>query len=404
MPPIPPVGPLHVFGRDTPMYVLPFDKRGSTTAPQTLEHARATLGSGGFTDVFLFSHGWNNDWATATARYRHFAEGLAAQGADEAGRRALLLGIFWPSTLLVAPWERAPAIAGDVADPAEEELAGDLDPAAAARLRELAGAPLAGDDEAAELAQLLAPVADPAALIAAGRAIAEAEAAPADDDWGTVAGPTGGPVTAGVLAKLDPRNLIRAASVWQMKDRAGRIGTTAVAPLLHDALTGTAARVHCVGHSFGAKVMLSALAAREPVRRAHSLLLLQPAVNHLCFAPQGGYRPVLGRTTRPVFTTYSAHDVALTRFFHLAVRREADRYEPRIAAWPEPPSDYAALGGYGPREAGDRTQHVALQPAGAPYALDPALPLAAVDATDGIAGHGAISNARTWWALRELSR
>ena len=112
--------------------------------------------------------------------------------------------------------------------------------------------------------------------------------------------------------------------------------------------------------------MLSALAAREPVRRAHSLLLLQPAVNHLCFAPQGGYRPVLGRTTRPVFTTYSAHDVALTRFFHLAVRREADRYEPRIAAWPEPPSPYAALGGYGPREAEDLTQHVALQPAGAP--------------------------------------
>ena len=294
-------------------------------------------------------------------------------------------------------------MAGDVADPAEEELAGELEPAAAARLRELSAGPLT-EDEAAELAGLLAPVAEPAALTAAARAIAEAEAAPAGDDWGTVTGATAGPAAAGVLAKLDPRNLIRAASVWQMKDRAGRIGTTAVAPLLHDALAGTGARVHCVGHSFGAKVMLSALAAREPVRRAHSLLLLQPAVNHLCFAPQGGYRPVLGRTTRPVLTTYSAHDIALTRFFHLAVRRAADRYEPRIAAWPEPPSDYAALGGYGPREADDLTQHVALQPAGAPYALDPAKPLAAVDATDGIAGHGAISNARTWWALRELSR
>src|SRR5688572_30067028 len=331
MPPVPPIGPLHIIGRDNPMYVLPYDKHGSSTAPQTLEHARATLRSGGFTDVFLFSHGWNNDWATATERYRHFAEGLAAQGPADPQRRALLLGIFWPSTLLVAPWERSPAMAGDLADPAQEELAGELEPAAAARLRELSAAPLA-DEEAAELAQLLAPVADPAVLTAAAQAIAEVEAATAGDDWGTVTGAPAGPAAAGVLAKLDPRNLIRAASVWQMKDRAGRIGTTAVAPLLHDALAGSAAHVHCVGHSFGAKVMLSAVAAREPVRRAYSLLLLQPAVNHLCFAAQGGYRPVLGRTTRPVFTTYSAHDIALTRFFHLAVRRQADRYEPRIAA------------------------------------------------------------------------
>jgi hypothetical protein len=385
------------------MYVLPFDKHGATTAPRTLEHARATLRSGGFTDVYLFSHGWNNDWATATGRYLDFAEGLAAQGPDDPDRRALLLGVFWPSTLLVAPWERAPAMAGETADPVADELADDLDPAAAARLRELGGAGALDDEQAAELAALLAPVADPASLAAAALALGEASA-PGGDDWGTVGGTGGGPAAAGVLAKLDPRNLLRAASVWQMKDRAGVIGTTAVAPLLHDALAGTSARVHCVGHSFGAKVMLSALAAREPVRRAHSLLLLQPAVNHLCFAPRGGYRPVLGRTTRPVFTTYSAHDIALTRFFHLAVRRAADRYEPRIAAWPEPPSEYAALGGYGPREADDLTQAAVLQPTGIPYALDPARPLAAVDASDGIAGHGAISNARTWWALRELSR
>jgi hypothetical protein len=402
--PIPPVGPLGIIGRDNPMYVLPFDKSGRTTAPHTLEHARATMRSGGFTDVYLFSHGWNNDWATATARYRDFAEGLAAQGPDDPGRRALLLGIFWPSVLLVAPWERAPEMAGarEAADPAADALAGDLEPGAAARVRELAAGDLTAE-EADELAALLAPVAEPAGLAAAARALAGAAPEPGGD-WGTVTGAVDGPAAAGVLAKLDPRNLIRAASVWQMKDRAGRVGTAAVAPLLHDALAGTRARVHCVGHSFGCKVMHSALAAREPVRRAHSLLLLQPAVNHLCFAPRGGYRAVLGRTTRPVFSTYSAHDVALTRFFHLAVRRAADRYEPRIAAWPEPPSPYAALGGYGPREADELTQHVTLQPAGVPYALDPARPLAAVDASDGIAGHSAISTARTWWALRELSR
>ena len=240
MPPIPPVGPLRVIGRDNPMYVLPFDKHGATTAPQTLEHARATLRSGGFTDVYLFSHGWNNDWATATGRYRRLRRrprragrrttrgaGRCCSASSGRARSSSRRGSAPP------PWRaRPPTPAGRARRRPRARRRGP--PARAERERRARPT-----SEAAELAGLLSPVADPAALTAAARAIAEADAAPSGGDWGTVTGATAGPAAAGVLAKLDPRNLIRAASVWQMKDRAGLIGTTAVAPLLHDALAGT---------------------------------------------------------------------------------------------------------------------------------------------------------------------
>jgi pimeloyl-ACP methyl ester carboxylesterase len=77
--------------------------------------------------------------------------------------------------------------------------------------------------------------------------------------------------------------VIRLASVYQMKDRAGRVGASGVRELLEDLLAkNETARLHLLGHSYGAKVLLSALATATlmPGRKAHSMLLLQPAVSH----------------------------------------------------------------------------------------------------------------------------
>jgi hypothetical protein len=136
------------------------------------------------------------------------------------------------------------------------------------------------------------------------------------------------------------------------------------------------------------------------------MLLLQPAVNHLCFADDadgrgrpGGYRRVLDAVQQPILTTFSAHDEPLTKLFHLALTRDADLGEPQIAAWPEPPSPYAALGGYGPRGApGSSTVEIA--DPGTPYPLGAAgTELIALDASRAIGGHSDISNPCTWWAL-----
>lgn len=430
-----PLRPFRTVGRQNPFWVLQYDKKGASRSPETLAEARRALRSGEYTDVVVCSHGWNNDWDAATERYNHFVDGLVGQLPDDPERRVLLLGIFWPSALLVMPGEREPAFAAALGDrPADPDadaidaVTAELDDADADRVRALTGKTELDGDETAELAALLAPVYraegpelgdDPSPPAAADLARSWLSSPPpvattarprSVDDWGTVADRRADVQAAGFLERLDPRNVVRAASVWLMKDRAGRVGSAAVGPLVREALAESGARVHLVGHSFGGKVVLSALCAEPVARPVHSVMLLQPAVNHLCFAtaardvPAGGYRPALDRTVRPVFSTYSRHDAPLTTFFHWALRRDSDYREPLPAGWPEPPSKFAALGGFGPRGADDDTERMPLRPVGERYDFPEGCRLAAVDGSTGIRSHGGISVPQTWWALRELMR
>jgi pimeloyl-ACP methyl ester carboxylesterase len=208
------------------------------------------------------------------------------------------------------------------------------------------------------------------------------------------------------------------ATVWRMKDRAGTVGAQGVGPLLCDALEatkGAQTSFHLVGHSYGAKVMLSALAHPTALQRpVSSLLLLQPAVSNRCFAADadgnghpGGYHGVFERVRLPIVTTFSQHDFPLRQTFHLAVRRKSDIGEQRIAAGE--PSPFAALGGYGPSDSGGigaAARVLPIRDVGSPYEeLDERdLELIALDGSRTIDGHGDISNPSTWWALYEQAR
>ena len=425
-------------GATAPFYILRFDKAGCCESPRTRAHALAALTAGTYTDVFVFSHGWNNDWTAATTRYDHFVDGfarLARERADAATRpfRPLLIGIVWPSTILVLPGERPPVIAalgGASAQPDEPDdvaqIAAALPASSVERFRELARADGALEQrEACELADILAPLheradderGEPAArpaldeLLTLWRRLpgAQAQPDPGESEWGTVGDAAGAPQAAG-LGSFDPRRLLRATTVRMMKDRAGVVGAGGISTLIGDALRASQARLHLVGHSYGARVCLSAVAAADLPRPVESMLLLQPAVNHLCFADdvdgrglRGGYRGVLDAVAQPIVATYSRHDAPLTKLFHLALTRDGDLGEPRIAAWPEPPSPYAALGGFGPRGA-PGTIRVELQDPGAAYPLDaPGAQILAIDASRGIHGHSDISNPFTWWALMQVA-
>jgi hypothetical protein len=101
-------------GTDRPYRVVPFDKHGACTGPHTRGEVVADAAEA--TDVFVFSHGWNNDWDTANDRYRRFVaeySRLREETWPEPDRdyRPLAVGVFWPSTALVAPWEQASDIA-----------------------------------------------------------------------------------------------------------------------------------------------------------------------------------------------------------------------------------------------------------------------------------------------------
>jgi hypothetical protein len=425
------------------MYVIPFDKEGRCEGPRTRDALLEEARTGGYTDIYLFSHGWNNDWKVATDRYRDFTEGYIKMRTTHGlpmsrPYRPLLVGVYWPGVVLTREDEGPPKIAGDDADPkvldqevddyrgAVRDLADRLPPERVERFYDLTQREALTPDEAAELAALLAPLyrtdddvewsEEPAVedVLDAWRSVEEEKREKEEnlDDFGTVGGgAAGGPRVAGGLLDFDPRNIVRVATVWKMKDRAGKVGRHGVGPMLNGICERTDARLHLLGHSYGCKVMMSAIRAADALKAkpVDSLLLLQPAVNHLCFAvivPEmdvpGGYREVLERVRQPVLSTFSARDAALTKFFHVALRRRGDRGELRNAAAGDPPSVFAALGGFGPRavrytELPIRDVRQAYDEIRAPDAPR----VFALNGTRTIAGHGEISNPSTWWALYE---
>ena len=445
------------------LYLLRFDKDGRLKSPQTaelfLEAARQA------SDVFLFSHGWNNTYDIALRAYRGFIKGYVRQRRDlglplPPDYRPVLLGIIWPATSFVLPWESGPDIAagdGTAQSLVDEEMLTFVtdslphdDEAALTELVDGRQALSRGDaaraadivlgalwaDEGSDV-RLPRPTAED--FLLSWQALDEATNGPVvlggEDDFGSLeddfggldpeatpgvdeqvgSGPVDdGPLVAGGLS-LDPRNLLRAATVWKMKARAGRVGAAGVGPLLRAVLgEPQPPRVHMVGHSFGARVVLSAVASGDLPAPVRSMLLLQPAVNRWCFAPQvpglgapGGYHPVLERVTNPILTTFSNRDLPLHEVFHLAVRGSS-LGEPDIAAVGNTDL-YGALGGYGPAGLDGLAVTVpAVAPGSQRYRSSTARVIAidggaVLDGAAAIGAHSDISNPVTYWALHSAT-
>lgn len=480
-----PVGPFPLDQVQMPTWLLRFDKHGACTSPATqqalLDHLRDDPAGRLHTDIVFFSHGWNNDFDEAVEMYSKFLRNFEVLNATYMPGRVfnpLFVGVLWPSIWFsfdsgpaiasagAVPGEQAESITSDADGLIKEALAEQLvlagQAASLERVYALLAQPSLNADQTRELAGLLAPAFgsitdDESAagtratsaddllgmLQAMQGAMSASQTAPATstdiDNWGepppedesgstsTAGASTGalpGIKAAGFLDLVDPRNALRLFSVYQMKDRAGVVGAHGIAALLRDVLQHSAAtqpRVHAVGHSYGCKVMLSAVCSPAPLQRPlSSLLLLQPAISHLSFAdvlPEvgkpGGYRSALNadRVTSPIYSTYSRKDIPLHDTFHLALRRDSDLGDQDIgiAAGPEdttagkPPSRFAALGGYGPRRAGQ----LLVDPmpiAGKPYPVAPAgTGIVSFDGSqDVIHGHGDITTSAAAWALNRL--
>lgn len=446
MPSTLPAGPYRTLsspeGATFPYYIIPFDKMGVCEGPQTRAHLLANLA--GVTDVFVFSHGWNNDWSVASKRYEDFIKGFQALRVKRMLSlpipfEPLLVGVFWPSQALA--WfdnETGPQFAGsgdggasaakDDAAASElhaslRDMATELPAERRARFYELSQATTLAKGEDQELASMLASMLAGASDDEAGKASAPAPAdllaagasfeTPEDDvdeiRVATRGGAAGTPAAAGGfgfnLSVLDPRNLLKPFTVYQMKDRSGKIGANGVAPLLADILakSDASARVHLIGHSFGCKVVMTAACVMpESARPIESALLLQGAVSQYAFAAKvperdvpGGFHSALSRVRQPILATFSRYDDALSKAFHLSVRRHDDLGELQFAG-NESPSKYGALGGFGPQDT--KATFVQINDPGAPYDLAHAERIVGVNGSRTISGHGDISNESTWWA------
>jgi hypothetical protein len=421
------------------MYIIPFDKEGRCEAPRTLTALLSEAETGGYTDIYLFSHGWNNDWKIATERYRHFRDGYIRMRREHGlpmprPYKPMLVGIYWPGINLIKESERPPQMAASDSATRDEDvndhqgamhtLAERIPDEGVERFYDLAQRESLLETEAAEFATLVAPLFEtdddvewrdrPSAndVLEAWRSVDGTSREPEDlDEIVTVNAAAPDTPQAAGLFEFDPRSILRMTTVWQMKDRAGRVGRRGVGPLLNGIRQRTEARLHLIGHSYGCKVMMSAILAADALdtQPVDSLLLLQAAVNHLCFAVvvpelnvQGGYRKVLDRVRQPILTTYSVHDFPLTKTFHLVLRRSGDRGELRTAAEGEPPSVFAALGGYGPRAVNfTRVDIRDVKQAYDELRVPSGPRVIALNGSRTITGHGDISNLSTWWALYE---
>jgi len=459
-------GQVQLDGVQMPTWLLKFDKDGKCTSSDARKELLDHLRESKYSDVIFFAHGWNNDFKTARGMYTTFMNEFEKLTAARhlprpKGYAPIFVGVLWPSIWFPSDSDPQIEAALDGAGEAEAEspeqalVKGVKDrhgEQAAKRLRELLKLQQLDDEQARELAELAAPV-----------------FGTLDDDETWVSRDTSPddllemlrevqkesePKAKGLLRFIiDPRHVLRLFSVRQMKDRAGVVGAYGVAALLGEMFDAASeARVHAVGHSFGCKVMLSAVvcAPSELERKLDSLLLLQPAISHLCFADviprsgklwnllnplnlwklwrlwrrfrpgkrfrpgesgkSGGYHEALQRVRAPILCTYSNKDLPLHKVFHLALFRKSDwgerdigiqTYTKAIAS--KTPPKFAALGGYGPRHANEKL--IPMPSEKVPYP-DPPFNDTKVIGLDGskdvILGHGKIATADTAWALHQL--
>ncbi len=353
-----------------PFWAVRFDEAGAPSGGGA-DALIAEVAGQNLTDVFLFSHGWNNNASYALSLYERVFGQMRAVIEDPrfAAKKTRsfaigTVGILWPSMKWADDGtdktdDEAPAAAtpgaGDTSDRAlmlslksmynrpdqqdaiermadlldrrpEDEasleafqsqmkrLAGEsVDPPASAT----AAAPVLDEDDAARVLFQY-----PAREVFSSF---DGEEAPRADDF------------EGGAAGFNPFHSIwdgakeaaRQLTYWTMKRRAGAVGRHGLGPLI-DRLHAAAApglRVHLMGHSFGARLVSFALAGltaeTSPVK---SLMLIQGAFSHFAFSPTLPFDPsrsgvlagMQARVDGPLLVTYSVYDLAVGNFYPLA--------------------------------------------------------------------------------------
>ena len=394
-----------------PYFEAEFDKNGKPTSPSPVLPDKVT-------DLFVVSHGWNNDKDEAEALYEELFTNFMAVGdpADLAGRSLAIIGVIWPSKkfdeLVAASGEdqaagggaslntsaasdpvslaaitakldamerffsdpsdvqrlrRARALLPDLEDKATarrqfvEELRGLLDPLAANK--EDASTRFFKDDGNDIMKNLQIADKDLDKGLSAPQGGASLPVG-----GGAAAGGAGGAVgfkqkIAGFLGAA--MNVLNYTTYYEMKTRAGTVGKNGVGPLVDD-LAPKVDQIHLVGHSFGGRVVTAAATA-STTEKIRSMSLLQSAFSHNGFSKQmsGFFRSVVesNRVHGPILVTHTPNDRAVGIAYPLASRLSGDQ----AAALGDKNDKFGGLGRNGAQkmEAGETSDGVLLDTDGA---------------------------------------
>jgi hypothetical protein len=96
-----------------PYWELEFNDNGRLAAPDHARRCITEVTKQKITDLFVFSHGWNNDHTLARELYRRFFEVarrvLTARSGPAVGSGVGIVGVLWPSILFPDDQPIAPA-------------------------------------------------------------------------------------------------------------------------------------------------------------------------------------------------------------------------------------------------------------------------------------------------------
>ncbi|KUN00907.1 serine-threonine protein kinase [Streptomyces yokosukanensis] len=336
----------------TPYWELTFDADGDVDGAER-DRLVAQVGEHGVRDLIVFAHGWNNDRSGATALYRRFfapIPGLAPRA------RIGYVGVIWPSMQFsdepIPDFPKAVAATAPptpALDPDTRRALAAVFPDRADLIDRLARTLDERPDGAqglAEFGRLVRELVD--AGPGPGTADTEEEGEPRvfTEDAATACGEFAEALAA-VRSPGAPsqgfsipnpwegaKELLRQATYYRMKGRAGTVGERGLGPVL-GALAGAApgVRVHLAGHSFGGRLVSFALRGLpDGVRSVKSVTLLQGAFSHYAFADRVPQAPdkagaLKGRQRRidgPLVCCHSHFDAALGTFYPLASRLAGD--------------------------------------------------------------------------------
>ncbi|MET8245328.1 serine-threonine protein kinase [Streptomyces sp. NPDC005202] len=343
----------------TPYWELTFDADGDVDG-RGRDRLLAGVGHKGVRDLIVFAHGWNNDRSGATRLYSRF---FAPVPQLAAAARIGYVGVVWPSmrfsdepipdfprSTAAEPAPR-PALDEDTRHALLESFPGRatvIDQIA--RMLDQHPREEAELEEYGRLVRLLVEVVPPgpqalfaADTVAEGVPQSEPEmfsrpTATVCDEFAQALAHLESPAGEASFALPDPwdgaHELLRQATYYAMKRRAGTVGERGLGPAigrLADAAPHV--RVHLVGHSFGGRLVAFALRGLpDGVRAVKSVTLLQGAFSHYAFAARLPYDTRAGgvlqgqqnRVDGPLVCCYSRFDSALGTLYPLASRMADD--------------------------------------------------------------------------------
>lgn len=437
-----------------------FTKDGDVFKPAQADALVAGLG--GVTDLIVLAHGWNNDMADARALYDELVGNIQAlldARADPAspaalkalaGRTYAVCQVFWPSKkftdaeLIPGGGAASAKAASDKAlikalealkrDPVR--LGGKEAPAARVKAidRAIKAVPKLATSAAARKTFVTALrstmpkgkgakevddgsagflKADPEKLF---KAMSGAVVAPGPKVTGggaaTLGGATfgaGGGGAAGLGDLVDgitagARRIANFVTYYQMKERAGDVGSKGVAPLVKRCRKShPSVRIHLVGHSFGGRLVTAAAAGLAKNTSDVTLSLLQAAFSHNALSANFGkgkagfYRTVLGdaRVSGPVIITHTKNDRAVGVAYPLA-SRIANQVAAALGDENDP---YGGMGRNGAQHTAEALGHNAVMgKKGTAYALVPGT-VNNLKADAVIKDHGDVRNEAVAWAV-----